>query len=83
MERFYNKEVIDAKFDAIHARFTDQDNKLDNISAQGKTTLEQAKLTNGSVAEVKAWQAFMKGGLAVLSVIVVPVVIYIINQLLK
>lgn len=76
MEKLYSKEVIDAKFDAVHARFTDQDKKLDTI-------VEQVKTTNGSVADIKSWQAFMKGGLAVLSVIVVPIVIYIINQLLK
>lgn len=76
MEKLYSREVIDAKFDAVHTRFSDQDKKLDEI-------VSQTTRTNGSVAEIKSWQSFIKGGLAVLSIIVVPVLIYIINQLLK
>lgn len=43
---------------------------------------KQTQKTNGHVADLKQWQAFVKGGLSILTILVVPILIYIIKQLL-
>lgn len=53
-------------------RLGEQDKKLDAIH-------EQVVRTNGRLAKVEKWQAFIEGGLAILTVLVVPVVIYMIT----
>jgi hypothetical protein len=52
-------------------RLAEQDRKLDAIH-------EQAVITNRRVAKLEKWQSFIEGGLAVLTILVVPLVIYLI-----
>ena len=52
-------------------RLAEQDRKLDAIH-------EQAVITNRRVSRLERWQAFIEGGLAVLTVLVVPSVIYVL-----
>lgn len=68
-EKNYKKREIDEKF-------TDIQNSL--IRIENQTTK-----TNGHVADLKSWQNFIKGGLAVLSIIVVPIFLYVIYTLIK
>jgi hypothetical protein len=53
-------------------RLNEQDKKLDAIH-------DQAVKTNRRVAKLEKWQSFIEGGLAVLTVLVVPVVIYLVG----
>lgn len=50
----------------LDSRFTG----IEDIQAQ---ILQQTKKTNGSVADLKAWRSFITGGVSILTVIVVPV----------
>lgn len=43
----------------------------------------QTQKTNGSVAELKQWQFFIKGGLAVLTVLVAPILFIFIKEILS
>jgi hypothetical protein len=52
-------------------RLAEQDRKLDAIH-------EQAVITNRRVSKLEKWQSFIEGGLAVLTILVVPLVIYVL-----
>jgi hypothetical protein len=52
-------------------RLAEQDRKLDAIH-------ELAVITNRRVAKLEKWQSFVEGGLAVLTILVVPLLIYVI-----
>ncbi len=51
-------------------------NKLEEIH-------EQCKKTNGRVNKLEKWQAFIKGGLTILTLMVVPIMIALIIQWIK
>lgn len=63
----YSKREIDQLHTGLHE-------KLDSI-------LSEARKTNGRIGKLEQWRSFITGGLAVLSVLVVPVLIYVIRQL--
>jgi hypothetical protein len=52
-------------------RLAEQDRKLDAIHVQ-------AVITNRRVSKLEKWQSFIEGGLAVLTILVVPLLIYVI-----
>jgi hypothetical protein len=52
-------------------RLAEQDRKLDAIH-------EQALKTNQRVSKLEKWQSFIEGGLAVLTILVVPLLIYVV-----
>jgi hypothetical protein len=52
-------------------RLAEQDRKLDAIH-------EQAVITNRRVAKLEKWQSLIEGGLAVLTILVVPLLVYVI-----
>jgi hypothetical protein len=52
-------------------RLAEQDRKLDAIH-------EQTVITNRRVAKLEKWQAFIEGGLTVLTILVVPLLVYVL-----
>ena len=52
-------------------RLREQGRKLDAIH-------DQAVITNRRVSKLEEWQSFIEGGLAVLTILVVPIVIYVV-----
>ena len=52
-------------------RLAEQDRKLDAIH-------EQAVLTSRRVSKLEGWQFFIEGGLAVLTALVIPLMIYVV-----
>ena len=53
-------------------RLAEQDRKLDAIH-------EQTVRTNQRVSKLEKWQSFIEGGLAILTILVVPIVIYMVT----
>lgn len=62
----YSVRELDEKFETIMG-------KLDRIETQ---TIK----TNGRVAALERWQSFLQGGLAILTLLVVPVIIYLVTH---
>ena len=52
-------------------RLAEQDRKLDAIH-------NEAVKTNRRVSKLEKWQSFIEGGLAVLTILVVPLLIYVV-----
>lgn len=73
-EMWYQGQKYQA--DAIREVKNDLIDQLDRIEMQ--TTLH-----NGRLKKVEEKQAFVQGGITVICIIVVPILVYIIQQLLK
>lgn len=59
MDAEYTNRELDEKFDGLHE-------KLDLI-------LAQTTKTNGRVNRLEVWRGFVTGGLAIISIIVLPI----------
>lgn len=70
-EQYRNRE-IDEKFNAVHA-------KLDSILTVASDTKDQAIKTNGRVNKLESWKSFMQGGLAIVTILLVPVLLLLIQ----
>lgn len=86
MEEPYNKREIDAHMREIKALFQehkseDQQNFSD-IKASIEMLTKEVKKTNGSVRGLQLWRSYMLGGMTVISMMVIPLVIYIYNTAL-
>lgn len=64
----------------IKTMFQGQADQIKEVHADVKSVLEQATKTNGRVGKLENWQSFMRGGLAILALMVVPVLIYLITH---
>lgn len=73
MDAEYTKRELDEKFLAVHERFNQQDKSLEKI-------LEQTTAHNGRMKKLESWQSFLKGGLAVITVLIVPILLFMINS---
>lgn len=62
----YSAREIDAMFETIS-------DSLQRIE-------QQTTKTNGRVAVLERWQSFLQGGLAILTLLVVPVIIYLVTH---
>lgn len=58
--------------------------RMDVFESNTSTSLEEIKVqttkTNGSVASLKIWRAYMTGAIAVIAFVVVPVIGYVVIQ---
>ena len=59
------------RLEIILYRLAEQDRKLDAIH-------NEAVKTNRRVSKLEKWQSFIEGGLAVLTILVVPLLIYVV-----
>lgn len=66
------------RFDSIEETLRVQNKMLATIVDTGRATETQVKWTNGQVRDLQQWKSFITGGLAVLTLLVVPVVIYFV-----
>lgn len=64
----------------INLMFQEQNGKISEIHSDIKAVLEQTTKTNGRVGRLEQWKGFMQGGLAILSLMVVPVLIYLVTH---
>ncbi len=73
-------EQIDLTKTILGIEFTlkEQNRVLDEIKLDGKETKKQAQTTNGRVGKLENWRSFITGGLTILTLMVVPIVIYIL-----
>lgn len=71
----YSNRELDAKFENLSTLLKD---KHDDLMVKIGEVIVQTKKTNGSVASLKIWRAYMTGAIAVilfiLTVIVIPIV---------
>lgn len=70
--RFNNRE--------IKLMFQEQNGKIADIHTDVKEVLEQTKKTNGRVGRLEQWKGFITGGLAVITVLIVPILIYLVTH---
>lgn len=45
-----------------------------------KAILTQTKITNGRVGKLENWRSWMTGGMTILSILVIPIILYIITK---
>lgn len=74
-KRLSNDSII-AYFDRIDEKFADVMNKLGEIH-------EQTSKTNGRVTSLESWKNTSQGAITILSVFVVPVMLYLLYTHLK
>lgn len=79
-ESEHYRENMILQIEGIKTSLNKQDIVLGTIRDDAKETKVQAKLTNGYVAELKLWQAYIKGALAILTVLVVPILLMLIKN---
>jgi len=77
--RNYTNRELDQFLDELNTKLdnnnTNQHSKLDEI-------LEQVKLTNNRVRRLEIWKGYMTGGVAILTALVVPMVLLILNKII-
>lgn len=68
---------------SLHSEFLhlieDQNKVLAEIKEDGKETKAQAKLTNGRVGALENWRWFISGGLAIITIIILPLLFIFIK----
>jgi len=86
MENDYTKREIDHYIAEMKAFFMEH-SKDDERNFRGLdhsiiALTDQVRLTNGKVKGLENWRYFLIGGLTVISLIVIPLVIYILKGVL-
>lgn len=76
MEADYTKRELDSKFQDVTKHLLEQDDVLKRIEIK-------ITWTNGKIADVQAWRNYMSGGLAVLTTLVIPIIIYLVTRTIK
>ena len=57
-----------------------KDFKLEN-KEQHKSIIDKQDFTNGSVRRLQQWKSFMIGGMTVISMFLIPIIIYLVANL--
>jgi len=57
-----------------------KDFKLEN-KEQHKSIIDKQDFTNGSVRRLQQWKSFMVGGMTVISMFLIPIIIYLVANL--
>lgn len=80
MSERYPDSTLDVKFQSIEDKMDDHFEATTKVLA---AIVEQTTKTNGSVRTLQKARAFMTGGIAVLTVVVVPAVGYLAYQVIQ
>jgi hypothetical protein len=79
LDQFF--KANDAHAEALHQTLMQ---RMDVFESNTSTALmeikQQTTKTNGSVASLKLWRAYLTGGMAVLTVLVIPILIAFIDS---
>lgn len=80
----YSVRELDAKFQTIVEKLEELEEQRVIARAETIQTLErieqQTIKTNGRVSGLERWQSRLQGGIAILTVLVVPIAIYVITK---
>lgn len=77
MERRKNHQTREAVEDALQKR------DIKDLHDDIKAILTQTRLTNGRVTKLEGWKSFMTGGMAILTIVVVPLTFLVIKLVLE
>lgn len=66
----------------IKLMFEAQGKSITEVHEDVKAILTQTKLTNGRVNKLENWQSFIKGSIAILTVLVLPTIFFVIKLLI-
>lgn len=69
--------------EGINIMFEKIQEELTEIKSDGKETKAQTMRTNGRVTDLEKRESFYRGGLAVLSILLVPVCLYVVYQFIN
>lgn len=65
----------------VRKDIVDRINRSDIVSAERFSRIDVAQAhTNGDVTSLKLWRAFLGGGLAIITLLVIPLLVYVWNQ---
>lgn len=85
MERRKNIQAREAVEDALQRRdIDDLTNKMEagfkGVHARQDDANHATAKNVEAIGEIKQWQSFIKGGLAILTILVIPIIIYLLTH---
>lgn len=78
-EKIISEGVIKERIDGLTALVNKQ---FETNATEHKTIIEQVIKTNGSVRKLQLAGAYTKGAIAVLTILVIPIVLFLIREYL-
>lgn len=80
MEEQYKNREIDEKFNNLSVLVRE---KHDDVMIKINEVIVQTTKTNGSVANLKLWRAYLTGGLAVVTFLLVSIIIPLLSSYIQ